>query len=276
MVDSGSTQPVEDQGTSLLPAERHKLILEVLMREGTIQLSRLQKILPVSLMTIRRDLAHLERQGLLKRLYGCAVTETSTGYEPPFAARKDRYADEKAAIGRAAAELVRDGERILVDTGTTVMQLARHLGSKQDLKVLTASIPVATELARHPNLHVTLLAGTVRHSNLALVGRLAECVLGEYYADKAFTGLGGLDLERGLTTPDHDEAQLRRVIFSSARRVIALLDHSKLGQITFAHVAPISAIHTLVTDDGADAGFLHELRERGIEVITCPVQRSST
>ncbi|MCS7286865.1 MAG: DeoR/GlpR family DNA-binding transcription regulator [Anaerolineae bacterium] len=251
----------------MLPEERHQLILQLIESKGSVSVSELCKHLAVSSMTIRRDLAELERSGLIRRVYGGAVSARGRSYEPPFLIRSRERRAEKERIGQVAASLIRNGESIALDVGTTTLEIARHLENKRDLTIITPSLHIANVLANKPGIRLILTGGILRSGELSLVGFLAERAFAEFYVDKLFLGIGGIDFEAGLTEFNLEDAQVKKAMLASAKERIVVADSSKFGNIAFASVAPLSAIHKIVTDSSVDPAIVRRLKEMNIEVI---------
>jgi DeoR/GlpR family transcriptional regulator of sugar metabolism len=250
---------------------RRNQILEAMMRDGKVTVTQLCQRFGVAPMTIRRDLTALDRQGLLRKIHGGAVSVQGRSYEPPRHLRTTHNLAAKRAIGRAAAELVLEGESIALDTGTTTLEIARALAGKRNLTIVTASLPIANELVSiftlDSDVRLILTGGILRPGELSMVGHVAEQTCGDLHVDKAFLGIGGISLQDGLTEFNLEDALVKQSWLRSARQRIVVADSSKFGQITFASVGPLSAIDTLVTDRDIPKDFLQALRRQGIKVI---------
>lgn len=247
--------------------QRRSVIVSQLVERGEVTIADLASTLDVSEMTIRRDLELLELEGVARRVRRGAISTVSRSHEPAFAVRATRAAEEKRAIGRAAAELVGEGETAFVDVGTTTLELARHLDKRRRLTVVTSSIRVAAELGQASEIRVIVTGGTLRHGELSLVGRSAEDPFEELNCDVAFIGVAGVDAKKGLTEYNLDDTRIKRAALASARRCIVLADRTKLGQVALASVAPLSAVDTLVTGSASDNPTLLAAVDMGIQVI---------
>lgn len=250
----------------MLAEERRQQIIALLEAKGAITVADLCNQFGVSEMTVRRDLAALESEGLLRRVHGGAVSARGRSYEPPFLTRSGKYREEKRRIARAAVDLIHDGDSITLDVGTTTLEIARLLTDKQNLTIVTPSLHIANVLANQRGIRLILTGGILRVGELSMVGHLAEQAFSEFYVDKLFLGIGGVDLEAGLTEYNLEDAQVKRAMLRSAKECIVVTDSSKLGQIAFAAVAPLTAMDTLITDDGAGPAFLARLKEQDIRV----------
>lgn len=251
----------------MLAEERHQHILLLLNEKGAVTVSELCEQFGVSEMTVRRDLAALERKGLLRRVHGGAVSARGRSYEPPFLMRSSQHAQEKQRIAEAALSLIHDGDSIALDVGTTTLEIAKRLSDVRNLTIVTPSLHIANVLADNPHNRIILTGGILRPGELSLVGPFAERIFAELFVDKLFLGIGGLDLEAGLTEYNLEDAQVKRAMLRSAKECIVVTDSSKLGRIAFAAVGPISVMHTLITDNKADPAIVSRLEEMGVRVI---------
>lgn len=247
--------------------ERHQAILAIARANGRVEVKNLADEFNVTPETIRRDLTVMERRGLVQRAHGGAIPAERLGVEPPVAAREGRLATEKARIAKAALAELPDGGSIIIDAGTTTVLLAGLLPDDIDLTVVTNSITVASILASKPNVQLHLLGGHVRTQTLAAVGPWTSEALSNVSVDVAFMGINGITAERGLTTPDIDEARIKTALMNAARRTVVLADHSKFGREDFANVAPLSAVDTVISDSGLDAELALEIELAGVDVV---------
>ena len=246
--------------------ERLGRILELLARDGSVAVSVLAEELGVSEATVRRDLQALGDQRLLERSHGGAVAH-GTAHELPVRYRTGR-SDEKRRIAQAAADLVTDGMAIGLTGGTTTTEVARMLGPRQGLTVVTNALNIAVELAFRPDLKLIVAGGVARATSYELVGSLADATLRSVYVDIAFVGVDGVDAERGLTTQNEVEAATNRVLMDRAERTVVVADATKLGRVAFAEIAGIDRAHQLITNDGGDAEQLERLRAAGLAITT--------
>lgn len=246
---------------------RHDRTLELLGEQGEITVAGLSRTLAVSEMTVRRDLEALERQGLLRRVRGGAISAVSRGYEPPYGLRAGRAIEAKARIARKAASLVGDGEALVIDVGTTALELARALSTRAGLTILTPSFRAAELLTPNPDLRVIVTGGNVRPGELSLVGDLAERAFSDLHCDVAYLGAGGVDASVGVTEFNLDDARVKRAAVASARRCVVLADASKLDRVALAKVCPVERLDVLITDEDAPDEVLARLRERDVEVL---------
>jgi DeoR family fructose operon transcriptional repressor len=254
----------------MLAEERRYRIVEILneRESGLVSVTELSDLLKVSTMTIRRDLDWLEERDLLRRVHGGAVVREILDDERPFRERGKEFSQEKQLVGRMAAQLVHDGEVIILDAGTTTQQVARHLGDKQDLTVVTNAMPVAEELSRYPQISTILLGGILKHRELCTVGPPVTDELSRLSADKLFLSAAGFAPEKGATDPDLRETEVKQAMIRAARQVILVTDSSKWGVVTFAQITTLDAIHKVVSDDAIPADAIEALEAEGVEIIT--------
>lgn len=247
--------------------ERQQEILALARAEGRVDVRALADRFEVTPETIRRDLTSMERRGLLRRAHGGAIPIERLGVEPALQERDVVFTAEKERIALAAVAELPDGGSIAIDAGTTTARLAALLPDALELTVVTHSLPIAAVVATKPNIELHLLGGHVRPRTLATVGSWAQDALRSVAVDVAFMGINGISAERGLTTPDLEEARVKSALIGAARRVVVLADSSKIGREDFAQVAPLSRVDALITDSGIDVEHLIELELTGLEVV---------
>ncbi len=251
--------------------ERQSRIVEAVLSKGHMSVPEISGMFGISEMTARRDLARLDRRGLLRRYHGGAASSLGRSYEPPYSIRSTKNQAAKAAIGLKAAEFVFDGDSIALDVGTTTLAIVPGLIGKSNLTVLTNSLQIANLLSDRLSLEVSarliLTGGIVRPVELSMVGSIAELVYQHFHVDKAFIGIGGISLRDGLTEFNSDDAHMKQMLIRHAREKIVLADGSKFGVTTFASVAALSQISRIITDRSAPRDVLEALRGQGVEVI---------
>lgn len=247
--------------------ERHQAILAAARANGRVEVKALSVELDVTPETIRRDLTILERHGHVRRVHGGAIPMERLEIEPGVSDREGRQAAQKERIARTALEELPESGAILIDAGTTAVRLAKLLPSDREFTVITHALQVAMQLALRGNINLHLLGGTIRDRTLAGVGPWCENALGDVYADIAFLGTNGLTVERGLTTPDLAEARVKRGLIKASRRTVVLADHTKFGRADFAHVAPLSAVDTIITGVELSESDVDQVAATGPRVI---------
>lgn len=260
----------------MLPVQRRLDIARRLREQGTVLVSELCSLYGVSDETIRRDLKALEREGLVQRQYGGAVTTGPVDPVPPVQERQGVRIQEKRWIARAAARLVADGQVLKLDSGTTTRALARELKlAGRRVGVITYDLMVAQELADAPGIDVYLTGGKLEPQAMYLFGPQAETGLQMYNTDLSFIGAGGVSLERGLTTASIFGAQLKRELMRHCSRAVLLVDASKFGRTGLVTFAPAAGIGTVITDREIPPEYLTGLRELGVEVIIAAAEEEA-
>jgi DeoR family transcriptional regulator, fructose operon transcriptional repressor len=257
----------QNNGRQMYAEERHREIVERARGEGRVDVSGLASRFEVSPETVRRDLSVLEGQGVLRRTHGGAVPVERVRFEPGVDERLAVMAEEKRRIARAALRFLPQRGAVLLDAGTTTGALAGVLPVDRELTVVTNCLPIATLLAARPLLNVVIAGGRIRAETLAAVDDLAASFLDGFVPDVAFMGANGVTAESGLTTPDLGEAAAKRAMIRSARRVVLLADHTKVGQEHFVRFAGIGEVDAIVTDSGIEEGAARELEAAGSEVV---------
>lgn len=260
----------EGRDPGVLRDTRRQRLLTELNERRSVGLTELAECLGVSEVTARRDLAALEKQGLLRRVRGGAVLPQSG--EPPFPFRRTSQSEEKADIAAAALAYVRDGDTIAVDVGTTTLAFASLLSERDDLTVLTPSLHVVAVLAEHDTIRLIVPGGVVRSNERSLVGDLTIRTVGEFNVRQLFLGVGGVDPQRGLTEYQPDDAAVKRAMLASAREITVLADATKLRRVALANVAGLDAIDRLITDASASQETLSAVEQLGVEVVIAPPQ----
>ncbi|MGD0019134.1 MAG: DeoR/GlpR family DNA-binding transcription regulator [Candidatus Limnocylindrales bacterium] len=249
-----------------LAADRRVKILERVAEGISIQVADLAREYGCSEMTIRRDIARLERDGFLRRTYGGATAHLTRSLDVAFNARALANAREKRLIALAAVGLIEDARLLFVGIGTTAEHFARYLPARPDLTVVTGSLPIASLLGTRPS-HAVVLGGHVRRDELSCVGPAARATLERYRFDLAVLGTAGLTARWGLTDLNDEEAEIHRIAVERSERLMVIADGSKIGLATSSVVASAQSIQTLVTDASAPPGELEALRALGMKVV---------
>jgi DeoR family transcriptional regulator of aga operon len=247
--------------------ERHRQILTLLERRRRLSVAEIVRRFSISEATARRDLQAITSDGKARRVHGGVLAVGSAPRELPILERGRQQSTEKARIGRLVASLIGDHETVFLGSGTTVLEVARHLRDRRDLTVITNSLPVLNMLAGNREVTVIALGGMLRDSELSLIGHIAELGLKEVRADKVVMGTRGVSLEHGLTSDYLPETLTDRLIFKIGRQVILVADHTKVNRVSTVRLAPLTGIHTFVTDTEASPKFTRALKRRGIKVM---------
>lgn len=250
----------------MLNEERRREILEIVNREGRVVVQDLAHRFTVSHVTIRSDLEILHGRGLVQRTHGGALPiKFGALLDPSLREKEELHRTEKQKIAEAAAALVKEGESVVLDSGTTTTAIARLLRELRNLTVITNALNIAAELASTP-VDLILTGGTLRQNSFSLVGPLAEETLRRLSADILFLGVDGFDVCFGLTTPNLLEARVNRVMMDIARRIVVVCDASKFGCRSLSLISPLSRIHQVITDIRIPKADLHALKQSGLEI----------
>lgn len=253
--------------------QRAKTILQVLLRRGNTSVDELAALLAASAASVRRDLTRLEERGLVHRTHGGAKLAGQMLYEPfrfdsSFQEREERFAEEKRRIGLAAAELIREHETVGLTAGTTTTQVARCIRHRSGIHIITNAVNIGMDLSNQSALNVTLTGGTMRWAGaFSLTGPAAMETLSSVFLDRAFIGACGVDVERGATTIEPDEAAVFRSMVRQAKQVVVVADSSKIAMVSPALICPVTGIDILITDSGIPADALDGFKANGVQVI---------
>ena len=246
---------------------RQKKIIDLISEAGEGSIQDFANQFKVSEMTIRRDLDQLALQGLLIRTHGGATLAGQVSFEFSFLNRKKQNQPEKEAIARRAAELVQDGQSVMLDSGTTTLAVARALRSKKGLTIITSSLPIASELQYHPDTRVLLLGGFLRKDAPDLEGAITEATLEMLRADIAFLGSDGIDRKGHTYNASLSVGRMLTKMATSATRVYAIADSTKLGRTALARYGNIAKWDGLITSRSADKSLLAALCRNGVRVL---------
>ena len=254
---------------------RRSAILQKLKEDSTVNVTHLSEMFGVSEVTIRKDLRILQERKLLLRVHGGAIMVSSTSEtdseDTNFRVKQMVNVKEKKAIGRAAAAHIRNGDTIMVDSGTTALEIVKNLDAFTELTIITNSVHAMLEAVKYKRFKVVLLGGTVRETSLSTVGALTESNLKLFYCDKLFLGVDSISVEAGLSTPSIDEASTNQVMISRAREVYAVFDSTKFNKRALAFIAMPDKISTVITDNRLPSDIRNQLRLLNINVETVTV-----
>jgi len=255
--------------TRLLTEQRRRNLLDLVDQQGQVTVADMIHRFSISAVTVRSDLDALAKIGAVVRSHGGAIRRLEATQDYPLRAKETLHRNEKVRIGKAAAELIRPGETIILDSGTTTAEVARHIKKlkTQSLTVITNALNIATELADCGDITLIMIGGLLRPVSCSFVGPQAEAMMNEFHADRLFLAVDGFDLENGPSTPDVLEAQLNNVMIRSAKEVNVVADFSKLGRRSVSKIGPLDRIDRLITDNRAVPEFTEGLRNKGIEVM---------
>jgi DeoR family fructose operon transcriptional repressor len=237
----------------MLQIERQQKIMQLLMKNNSISVRRLCDILEASEATIRRDLTLLEQEGKLERTHGGASIKDSVKvtYEESFIQKEHMSSAEKRRIAKRAFEELKECDSIVLDSGTTISELARLIGeSELKLTVITNATSISSLIANNPNVELYAIGGYVRLNTQATVGAISVEMIKRFNVQKAFIGVNGITLENGITTQTLEEAEIKKAMLSIASERIALFDHTKFQKVALCQIAPLSMIDKIITDKG--------------------------
>lgn len=251
---------------NLFAEERKTKILELLHQNRKITVAEICETYQVSPATARNDLRELESERLLTRTHGGAIVPEKAGYEPFSADKKVVHLTEKQQIAKRALALIDDGDTIILDTGTTILEFAKQLKAKQNLTVVTNDFETASVLENFETCTIMLLGGIVRNKHHCTVGPQGREVLQNLVVDKAIMSSNGFTSHQGATTPDLHHAETKRAMLAASHKNFFLCDHSKIGKDSFVQFATIDQVDTLITDKiGPD--LKKKLEERDVEIL---------
>jgi DeoR family transcriptional regulator of aga operon len=248
--------------------ERQNKILLWINQHYRITIGEVCEYYSISEATARRDLETLAATGKVQRVHGGAIAIDKAPPEMPLLQRQVDQISEKQRIGKIAASLVKDGETVFLGSGTTVLEVARNLKERQNLTVITNSLPVVILLSDYPNITIVCVGGLLRPSEASFIGHITEQVLAGVRADKVFIGVRAINIKEGLTNDYLPETLTDRAILNIGQENIVVADHTKFGRTSTVMLVPITKIHTLVTGIETPVELLKEITNNNIQVLT--------
>lgn len=255
---------------SLFAEERKNKILDLILREKKVTVAQLSDLFSVTGATVRTDLRELESTGLLTRTHGGAIERTRTGFEPDSREKEVQNLQAKQRIGLAALDLIENGDTIVLDTGSTTLELARCLNrrknGRKNVTVVTNDIVIAKVLEDLQSVNVLFMGGMLRKGFHCTIGVQGRMIMEGLTVDKAFMGANGFSLAKGATTPDVQHAETKKVMISISAKTILLCDRTKLGRVSLAQFLPSDRLDVLVTD-GIDETDREQIERAGIDLI---------
>lgn len=249
----------------MITEARRKKILELIEREGIVNLQQLTDTFDVSIYTIRRDLTALEKKGLLKKTHGGAIKIEKSKWIPSMEEEKNIALDEKKMIALKAAQLIDDGDTIML-LGSMISLLMIPILKDKNITVVTNSLDVAKEFSAIPNIETILIGGQVKNYKGNILGSRAISDVNNYHFDKAFIPCAGIKADAGVSTPTIDSSDFLRTVIACSRQSIVVADYRKIGRITFAKACPISKIDMLITDAHANKDELKRIEKQGVKI----------
>ncbi len=256
----------QERGANMLIGERRQYIVALAQKQGRVLVEELSQSLGISQITIRKDLDYLQSRGALQRTHGGALLPGPGALSDPSLQEKEGlHSQEKQRISAAAVDLVKEGQCVLLDSGTTTTAIARALKKFSHLTIITNAVNIAAELSG-TDFEVLLTGGALRKNSFSLVGPLAEDMLHEIHADVLFLGVDGFDLEVGLTTPNVMESRVNRAMVKAATTVVAVCDSTKFNRRSLSKIVDASAIHHVITDSNLSTEVVEALRGINIKL----------
>ncbi len=254
--------------------DRHGQIRQMLSENGSMSIGELAKTLAVSEMTIRRDVAELEREGFVQRTHGAVFATERLSFELNFLQRRESHREQKRAIAQVAAGMVKPGSRLFVDAGSTTLELVFCIRDIPNLVVVTPSLAVAAALQYAESMEVILLGGTLRRGRPELIGAFTEDIIELFTVDYAFQGADGIDLDGYVCSDSVESARISRRMRQKAKHAYTLTDSSKIGQGALIRYGNLKEGRALITDDQIQPQHLKALRE-GLNVTVIIASASS-
>jgi DeoR family fructose operon transcriptional repressor len=263
-----------DVSDTLFAEERKLKIVDILHQRKKMTVTELAHLFHVSSATIRSDLRDLNERGQIIRTHGGAIIETGAGFEPDTEQKRDLNLAAKQEIARIAIELIKDGDTVIFDSGTTTLELAKLLGQRRRVTAVTNDFEIARVLEEMNAVSILMLGGEVRKRFHCTVGAAGIHMLAPLSVDKAFMGTNSLSISKGASTPNIQQAETKKAMIVCAKKVILLCSSRKLGKDSFAHFASLDQIDTLVLEY-IDEKEKFEFEEKGLEVLTASTQAVS-
>ncbi|HGY55353.1 MAG TPA: DeoR/GlpR transcriptional regulator [Caldithrix abyssi] len=246
---------------------RKKFILDTVEKNGEVSINQIVEQFKVTGMTARRDIAELVERGYLLRTHGGAVKNDPLSNMFSFSRRIDRYKEKKIAIGRRAASFVKDNDTIYIDSGTTTVRICQYLKNKKGLRIITNSLPAASELINYPGWNVILIGGKIVPERRSIYGPTAVEQVSRYHVKKAFIGTEGVSLKDGLTAYDSNESNVSKTVATSADQVFLLCDSSKIEKVSFYKFLSLTDIDVLITDKAVDNEVVKKYEEADVNMV---------
>ena len=250
-----------------IPSARQAFLLDEIRRKKTVSVAELSRELYVNEATVRRDLNVLAKSGLVSRTYGGAVLVEGLENEIPFGVREISNADAKKRIAETAADFVRDGDTLFLDSSSTISFLIPRLVGRKGLKIVTNGAKAILQLSRLADCEIHCIGGKLRENSLSFIGQSAFRALSEYRFDACFFSCRGVDAENGLTDSNSEEAQMRKLMIGNAKNAYLLADSSKIGTVSFYRICDLSDIHAVICERKPDSAFRAALDRSGVRLF---------
>jgi DeoR family transcriptional regulator of aga operon len=256
-------KPKQDHST----LGRRSKIIEILNKRNDISVSEICKMFNISEVSVRNDFAHLEKKGLLIRTRGGAISKQPSNFDLNLNQRLKHNYKQKQKIGKRAVDFIKNGNAIIMDSGSTAIEVARNLDRKKNLRLITNSLPIAEIVADNPEIEVIIAGGTLRPEMRSLVGSMSEQTILNYYCDVAILGADSIDSELGLYTQLESEASLTQTMIKISKKTIVVTDSSKFGKKSFVKIASIPEIDIIITDKNISQADIQKIQNQGVELV---------
>jgi DeoR/GlpR family transcriptional regulator of sugar metabolism len=247
--------------------QRREKILALLRENGSCRVQELSALFKVSEPTIRQDLETLEKTHSITRQHGGAFIADFSSFTDKLTLEHTEHMEEKRRIGAKAAEFIKSGDSIILDSGSTLTELAKRIVDRKNLNIITSAINITLILGAEPTNHIMLTGGELKAPTLSVTGEKASAIFKDIYVEKLFLATGGFSLTAGLTYPGISDIPLKQAMINSAKTVFLLADSSKLEKIYFASLNCLKNIHYLITDENIPGDYVKKLKALGITVI---------
>jgi DeoR/GlpR family transcriptional regulator of sugar metabolism len=258
---------LDNADDTMMAAERRTQIVQIVRSKGRVKVNELKQRFRTSAVTIRNDLNDLHQKGLLMRSHGGAVRTDTVLRESPVYERLKVHSEEKGRIGAKAASLVNDGETIILDSGTTTLEIARRIKNRQNLQVLTNGVNVAMELLDARGVSTFIAGGTVRGDSASLVGRTTEEIFEQFAADKLFLSGAGCDPDFGVSGANLEEVMVNRAMLRIAREIILVADATKFSKRSLSRIVAFSEIDIVISDISMPLDLQKQIGSFGCKLI---------
>jgi DeoR family transcriptional regulator of aga operon len=272
VVPEGSVSPIPVEGSQfshdgMMAEERRAQILQIVRTQGRVKVNELTHRFNTSAVTIRNDLNELHQRGCVLRSHGGAVAPETVLRESPLHERMKANSAEKRRIGTVAATMINNGEIIILDSGTTVLEIARQIKNKQNVQVITNGINIAVELLDAPGIQTFLVGGAVRRDSASIAGRSTEETIDQFSADKLFLGGAGVDIDFGVSGANLEETTLNRAMLRISREIILVADSSKFSKRCMTRIASFSEIDIVISDTGLSQEMQEKIQALGCKLV---------
>ncbi|MDD4082520.1 MAG: DeoR/GlpR family DNA-binding transcription regulator [Sphaerochaetaceae bacterium] len=253
----------------LFPNQRREEIVELLKENGSCRVQSLAENFKVTEQTIRQDLELLEQKGIVNRLHGGASLANYSSFAETIQLERKTNMECKTRIGKQAATFIKSGDNIIIDSGTTTTEMAKHLADRKNLNIVTPALNLTLLLGKEPTNNIIMTGGEFKAPTLSLTGPQAVSIFSNLFVDKLFLATGGFSISSGLSFPSFLDIPLKKAMIDSAQTIYLLADSSKIEKTKFAVLGKLEKIDYLITDDGIDPSYVEKLKKLGIKTIVC-------